>query len=361
MSDEQEPVRIRSNAELCQMITEIEGQAPDESLVVMLIRQGRLRLFARRDLAGCQAPGAVEEALDTFLERVSEADVRFVVYTKDHLAGWDMLGRCASHLPHGTRSGALLVDGGTWHEADGRHGSVDPNQSRSISSENGGLRGLAGADPVDGLDTAFETPELAARLLPVLDGLPEADDEAAISARMGGLIRRNLPVVTPGPQESGVAAEDAFTMAMLTHHQIGRHVALLAITPSNAGQHLQMWRAVVAEIPAVVSEMPLFIAGVAAWVSGDRGTASSALARSIAAAAKGGPRPSLLLAELVDRNVPQAEWGPLRARVLSRADPAVQAAVATLSTRPTWETVNQHLLRPRPDPPQRPPAPRIPR
>ncbi|MCW5953612.1 MAG: DUF4192 family protein, partial [Propionibacteriaceae bacterium] len=245
--------------------------------------------------------------------------------------------------------------------ADGRHGSVDPNQSRSISSENGGLRGLAGADPVDGLDTAFETPELAARLLPVLDGLPEADDEAAISARMGGLIRRNLPVVTPGPQESGVAAEDAFTMAMLTHHQIGRHVALLAITPSNAGQHLQMWRAVVAEIPAVVSEMPLFIAGVAAWVSGDRGTASSALARSIAAAAKGGPRPSLLLAELVDRNVPQAEWGPLRARVLSRADPAVQAAVATLSTRPTWETVNQHLLRPRPDPPQRPPAPRIPR
>lgn len=364
MSDKYEPIRIRSNSDLCRMIAEIEGFTPQESLVVMLIQDGDLRLIARRDLAGSDAPGVVERAIDTLLESVPGADARFVVYTQDHLAGWNLLSRCTGHLPPGIRTGVLLVDGDTWHEPDGRLGNVYSDPPGGVPAERANSLGPGrGVDPRDGLESAPETPELVSRLIPVLDGLPEVDQEAAVIARTVDLLSRNLPAATDAESlgAAGVNAEDAFGLAMLSHHRLGRDIAALAITQSSAKQHLQLWRAVVTQTPSVVSEMPLFLAGMAAWISGDRAMAVSALHRAQAAAFEESPRPSRLLATLLEGNISHADWAAMRAGVLGRTDPRIQLAVASLSTQPAWETINQQPLGQRPQPPQRPPSPGIPR
>ena len=60
-------------------------------------------------------------------------------------------------------------------------------------------------------------------------------------------------------------------------------MALLSIDRDNAAEHLQLWQAVVNASPAHGADMPLYLAGMAAWVSGDGASATIALERALKA------------------------------------------------------------------------------
>ena len=171
-------------------------------------------------------------------------------------------------------------------------------------------------------------------------------------------MRRNLPTCAESPQTVGVDVEDAVQLAVLAQHGKAREAALLSMTRDDAREHLALWRGVVNHVPESGAEAPLFLAGMAAWVVGEGAATNIALERTEEVGEPGQFPPARLLAELIDQVVPPSAWEALREDGLRNADPHVRAAVNGTPTPKVWESIHQHELRHRPQPPDlAPPAP----
>lgn len=342
--DQPEPVQIRASSpgEIAQLVPYLVGFTPEESLVVSAIDHGRVQVTARVDLAEVTGPGRVEDLLDRIWSRFPGAEATAVVYTADHQTGWEALIRCEDTLPHGCLS--MLIDGDTWHLLDGTTGTVDRYGETAVQAAIAGLRPLnrrtdlaaASASPPD-------SDELDQRLGAALATLPAAQDKAAIVAFTAELLARNLPAREPGeavPEARAGRAmpdADAIQLSVLAQHPAARDLALLSISRDNAPQHLQLWQQVVRASPAYGADMPLYLAGMAAWVSGDGASATIALERiSDADPPPTDAHPARLLEGLIDQVVPPSAWESLRTAVRADVDPvALRALAAELRDRPT--------------------------
>ncbi|MGC3995472.1 MAG: DUF4192 domain-containing protein [Propionicimonas sp.] len=371
--DQPEPMQIRvsSPGDIAQLVPYLVGFTPEESLVVSAIEGGRVQVTARVDLAEVTAPGRLEDLLDRIWSRFPGAEATAVVYTADHQTGWETLIRCEDTLPHGCLS--MLIDGDTWHLLDGTTGTVDRYGETAVQAAVAGLRPL---NRRTDLAAAFASPpdsdELDQRLGAALATLPPAQDKAAIVAFTAELLARNLPAREPGeavPEARAGRAmpdADAIQLSVLAQHPAARDLALLSISRDNAPQHLQLWQQVVRASPAYGADMPLYLAGMAAWVSGDGASATIALERiSDADPPPTDAHPARLLEGLIDQVVPPSAWESLRTAVRADVDPVARRALAAeLRDRPadragwppapTATTARQTERNQR-----RPPAPRI--
>ena len=141
-------------------------------------------------------------------------------------------------------------------------------------------------------------------------------------------------------------------------------LALLSMTRENAPQHLQLWQQVVRASPAYGADMSLYLAGMAAWISGDGGSATIALERSLAAEPQHvGPHPARLLEQIIDNVIPPTAWDSLRRDMADHAHPDVkQALPAPDQPAPGrgWPPARPHQPGPRNEPTHRkPPVPGI--
>jgi len=176
---------------------------------------------------------------------------------------------------------------------------------------------------------------------------------------MGELIGRNLSAGAE-PQNVGLDAEDAMQLAVLAQHDAAREAALLSMTRDDANEHFALWRGVVNRVPEFGADAPLFLAGMAAWIAGEGAAANIALERTEHVGEPGRFPPARILAELIDQVVPPSAWEGMRDDGLRNADPRVRAAVNGAPTEKVWESVPQHELKRRPEPPDvAPPAPGI--
>jgi hypothetical protein len=372
--DQPEPVQIRASSpgDIAQLVPYLVGFTPEESLVVSAIDHGRVQVTARVDLAEVTGPGRVEDLLDRIWSRFPGAEATAVVYTADHQTGWETLIRCEDTLPHGCLS--MLIDGDTWHLLDGTTGAVDRYGETAVQATVAGLRPL---DRRADLAAAFASPpdsdELDQRLVAALAILPPAHDKAAVVALTADLLARNLPAREPGEAIPEVRAgrampdADAIQLSVLAQHPAARDLALLSISRDNAPQHLQLWQQVVRASPAYGADMPLYLAGMAAWVSGDGASATIALERiSDADPPPADTHPARLLEGLIDQVVPPSAWESLRTAVRDDVDPVVRRALAPerhdpTTGRPGWppattaSTARQTAERNQ----RRPPAPRV--
>ena len=132
-----------------------------------------------------------------------------------------------------------------------------------------------------------------------LDALPNPGDTARILTLARDLIDRNLPTGhTPG---EAMPVADAVQLAVLAQHPGVRDLALISMTRDNADQHLQLWQNVIHASPAYGADMPLYLAGMAAWITGDGASATIALERSLAAEPPpAGRHPARLLEGIID-------------------------------------------------------------
>ncbi len=260
----------------------------------------------------------------------------------------------------------MIVDADTWHSGDGDTGPVDPHGRLAAEAAYLGLAVLPSRAELDArFASAEDTPALHAAQDRALANLPDPGDKAAIVARVRTLLARNLP--DPKQAHKGTADVpqiDALQLAALVAAGSGRDLALVSISRDNADQHLQLWRSVVNQTPASGAEMPLYLAGMAAWVSGDGASAVVALERAQAVAGPG-IRPHALLDALIDQVVHPDTWSQLREQILSQTDPAVRRAL----DQPTrggrgavWEAVPSPHGSPRPPlntTPLNPPTPGV--
>ncbi|MEA5116240.1 MAG: DUF4192 domain-containing protein [Propionicimonas sp.] len=355
-------VRITSPDEMTQIIPYLIGFTPEESLVIAVIDQGVVAVTARVDIGDVQPQGQAELLLDRMWARFPGADAYMVAYTADPPAGWALLERCADHLAAGVARQTMVVDGDTWHLADGTSGPADRFGPLAAEASFFGLQRLPSrSELVASFASPPDTDELTDKVEAALDKLPQPDEIPAIITRMGELVRRNLPT-TSAEQVAPfrVEVEDAVQLAVLAQHPKAREVAMLSMTRADAKDHLAMWRTVVNNVPEYGAEAPLFLAGMAAWVAGEGAAASIALDRTLEVGEPGQYPPARLLGELIDQVVPPSAWVALRTDGLANANPLVRDAVISGHTPAVWESIPQHPIRQRPQPPDvAPPAPGI--
>lgn len=358
-------VEMHHPAEVAELIPYLIGFTPDESLVVIVTRDNRIQVTARADLDAMQAPGATEDLLNRIWDRYPDADAFLVAYTEDHPAGWETLHRADAHLSGHADRQTMLIDGDTWELADGETGTINPDGPISTQAANYGLKLRPNRrDLQAAFASAPDSDQLIARTGAVLDTLPRPRDTEAILTRTADLISTNLPAQPSHATEASQARiplDDAIALAVLTQHPSAQSLAVLSITRDNAPEHLALWRDVVNQVPALGAEAPLYLAGMAAWISGDGASATIALDRSVALNPDRRPTGQVqLLGQLIDQVVPPTAWEHIRSDVLANADPRVRAALHAKSVEPeVWETITPTPIR-RPEAQDvAPPAPGI--
>ena len=363
MSDHANPPEIRSPGDLLQLIPYLVGFTPQESLVVVVIQDDESRLTARADIADMTPPGAAEDLMDRIWRRYPDADAFLLAYTEDPTAGWDLLRRCSAWLPTGAVREALVVDGDTWQLPDGSQGVVESGRSAAEAARHGLHRLESRADLEARFVSAPRSVELSRRVGQAEDMLPSAGESAAIVARMGRLLRDNLPNDEPSFHEAltqspvNLTPMGAIQLAILVRNPPATDLALLSITPENARAHLQLWRSVVNRVPNFGAEYPLFVAGMAAWVAGDGAVASIALERLEAAATTtarlGQADPQDLLRDLIDKVVPPSTWPEKRLGLLAKTEERVRREIAIGQRPPHHPQPDAGRVPAGPEPPRR--------
>ena len=354
-------VQIRDHGDIAELVPHLIGFRPEDSLVVLVSQQGRLQVTARIDIAAVLPTGQAEDLLDRLWNRFPGADAVLLAYTDDPTTGWPLLRRCEEHLPPFAGRSAMLVAGDTWYTADGESGRVDRSGRLAADTDLAQLPVLDSRRDLDArFDSAEPSPDLDAAIGKAIDTLPPPGDTPALVDRFVGLLARNLPM--PGAPARRPSQVDALQLAVLAQIRTVSDIAILSMTRDNAEQHLQLWRDVVNQTPAYGSDMPLYLAGMAAWITGDGATATIALERTQATASPGASGPNLLLDALIDQVIPPDTWPQVRDQILRATDPLARHAVETTARtaeRP-WEVITKPEVRPRPDPPGTPhgqPAP----
>ena len=125
MTEQPAVLRISEPGEVAQVVPHLLGFHPEESLVIVVLEQGRIQVTARIDIDAAQPPGEAEHVLDRIWSRFPDADALAIAYTNQPRAGWDLLRRCETHLGPYTDTTVMLISGDVWHTPDGQSGTVD--------------------------------------------------------------------------------------------------------------------------------------------------------------------------------------------------------------------------------------------
>lgn len=348
MNDPISKISLRSFGDVVDLVPYALGFDPADSLVVLLTdTRGRLVITARMDLDDARPPGNLEHLLDGMWRQVPDGSGIIVAYTSDRYDGWDLTHRAVAHQPAMIAQG--LVDGDTWYTPDGDTGRFDRYSRVAAGATYAGLSKAASRDDlVAGLTPRPDSPDLDAHLTTIVAQLPRANQTADLATATTTVLNATLGAST-------LTDVDALTLAALAHHPAARDTALLTITRDNADDHARLWRMVVARSPESVAAPPLFLAGMAAWISGDGASANIAHDLAVTYTPDGMPTPVAILATLNATVTPPTAWDELRADGLTEAHPAIrQAALGTPA--PTWETVTPpDPGRHRPEPSTTPP------
>lgn len=350
MSDQAARLRITSLGEVADLVPYLVGFQPEESLVILVVQDGRTAVTARVDLADITAPGQAELLLDRLWGRFPDAAGVTLAYTSDHLTGWNLIHRCSRHQPASTRIASLLIDGQVWHTPDGLTGELDPYSHLAVEATYHGMaRRDSRADLEASLASRPDTPELTARLHEATATLPDTHDTAALAARTRQLLDAAL---TTGPLDQA----DALRLAALVHHPVARDTALLTMTVDTAEQHYRVWQGVVTQTPASASAPALFLAGMASWASGNGAAANIAHDKLIDVEPFDDHSVAAILRGLSETVTPPQAWRQLRNLGLASTTPDIRQAAT--GTTPPWETVTPPPPGTRPvDPPPTNPSP----
>jgi hypothetical protein len=361
-------LHITNPGEAAQIIPYLVGFTPEESLVISAIQNRRILVTARVDLADVTAGGAAEDLLDRIWARYPDADAHATVYTTgDHNAAWKLLARCDAWLPYGCQ--AMIVDGDTWHTPDGASGRAEPT---GLVAAGASLAGLQHLEHRSDLEARFASPpdsdQLASRANRAVSDLPAPGETAQILARTKELFQRHLPGrpagLDPRIEPPVIPAEDAIRLAALVHHPDARDLALLSIDRRNASQHLVLWQQVVQASPSSSADMPLYLAGMAAWISGDGAGATIAVERALNShPTSATTHPAEFLEGILEQVMPPTSWDLLRGILGSDLSPAVRHALNPEAATPpppmNWPPAPQPTVARRDHQRRQPPSPGI--
>jgi hypothetical protein len=264
ISEPQARLAVHNIDDLVGLVPYLIGFHPEESLVVIVIEDGRVEVTARVDLAAVSGRGSPDALVCRLFDRYPAAAAWFIADSGDDVLAWDVLGSCAS-LGGPARVQRLLQVGPDAWRSDEPDGPTGPIGSRvaAVAAEAAVLglplrpsrkalaAGITGPpeDEVDDLVARFEAAEV------VLDRLGARGRRRLLRRLMAG----------DGPPDR----DDSVRLALLVQHEDAQVRALRLLSVRNAEQQLALWTRIVrhslpAQRPAVLG-----LLGMAAWQNGD--------------------------------------------------------------------------------------------
>lgn len=278
-----ETVRVGTPTDILGLVPYLLHFHPRESLVVVLMSRGRVKLTMRTDLSevpharqqfrdavtrhdldsafvigySASRPDAEQALWDTLEELDDAVAVADLIYTDD-ARWWSLLcqGECCP--PEGTAYDVAETSGAAQAVLAGM---------TTLPSRDDLVEWAAGPDAAtrEALRVAYE---------PVLEDWYDLTRTAAkvdlIQARLGVCLRPGYTLST----------EEAILLALLVYEAPVRDAVLLRLSRENAEQHVALWRQVVAVALEPFDVPVLGLLGVSAWLNGNGALQSACLERA---------------------------------------------------------------------------------
>lgn len=304
-------LRVRRPDELLAIIPYLIGFHPQESLVVVFVRSGRVILAGRLDLPADADGEKMADFIGALAKRERAEALALVAYSAAALPANRLLTRLMDHLTDHELTDVLYVGHGRWW-------------SLTCADECCPLAGtpldltshpLSASAVLAGLGTRASRHELEASVagppddeLPRLDRLIDAllaDHEQLDEPEEAGRLLASM--IDHGLVNPDVLDEESCVLLGLLVRDVHlRDLAWALIAPTSADDHVRLWGAVVAHVPPTVAAAPLCLLGIAAWVQG----AGALLNCCSERLARVHPDYSMgrVLAEICEQAIPPSRW-----------------------------------------------------
>lgn len=272
-------LRVREPGDILGVVPYLLGFHPSESLVVAFVRDRRIAVTARIDLAATADLEGLLDQLEPVSQQVGSRSVVMIGYSADE--GVRGLVRDLVDLVPWEVLDALAVSGERWWSVccDGDQGSGPgrpgccPPEGRPYDVVS---HPLAAEAVLAGISASATREEIAALAAPP----PGADQDrlrrlaGATADRLAGCRgrrrRHRMKRLVERVLQAGTATEaEALELAVLARDVAVRDVAWALMTRRSAEQHVEVWRRVVAIAVSPYDPAPLGLLAIAGWLSGN--------------------------------------------------------------------------------------------
>ena len=266
-------LRVLRPDDLLALIPYLIGFHPEESLVAVFVRSGRVILAARLDLSSDTDADELTEFIDALAKREGAEALALVGYGAAALPTNQLLTQLMDRLVEQELTDVLYVGHGRWWSltcAD----DCCPLAGTPLDLTSHPLSATA---VLAGLSTRTNRRELEESVNgPAQDELPRLDAmvetvlaERAELADPGDAARLLASMIDKVLADPNILDEEScLLLGLLVRDVHLRDLAWALLTPTTADDHVRLWGAVVAHVPPTLAAAPLCLLGMAAWVVG---------------------------------------------------------------------------------------------
>jgi hypothetical protein len=266
-------LRVRQPDDLLALIPYLIGFHPEESLVAVFVRSGRVILAARLDLSSDADADELAEFIDALAKREGAEALALVGYGAASLPTNRLLTQLMDRLVEQELTDVLYVGHGRWWSltcAD----DCCPLAGTPLDLTSHPLSATA---VLAGLGTRTNRRELEESVNgPARDELPRVDAmvetmlaERAELADHGDAALLLASMIDKVLADPNILDEErCLLLGLLVRDVHLRDLAWALLTPTTADDHVRLWGAVVAHVPPTLAAAPLCLLGMAAWVVG---------------------------------------------------------------------------------------------
>ena len=266
-------LRVRRPDDLLALIPYLIGFHPEESLVAVFVRSGRVILTGRLDLSSDANAEELAEFIDALAKREEAEALALVAYSAASLPTNRLLTQLMDRLVEQELTDVLYVGHGRWWSLT----CADDCCPLAGTPLDLTCHPLAATAVLAGLGTRTSRRELEESVNgPVRDELPRLDAvvESLLAERAelddsGNAARLLASMIDKVLADQNILDEETcLLLGLLVRDVHLRDLAWALLTPTNADDHVRLWSAVVAHVPPTLAAAPLCLLGMAAWVVG---------------------------------------------------------------------------------------------
>lgn len=313
MTEAPEKTTVTSLTDLVEIVPSLLGFHTHDSVVLLAVTGGHVRLTARTNLGEC--PGL---ALAAAWRRMPQATFFVIAFTPDAERGWDGLDEVDRALPLGTERVLVHADGERWFEHSDDLGTPY-DALGNVHLARAAYAGRPVRTSRAELYRLVEPNRTPAEVTASLERV-EARGDA-----LSEIVAEALALVAGHDDAPGeLEIDDATVLCLASHDPWFMDSVLLSTNKGNAPARLSLWLQVVGASVPNGAGGALVAACLAAWLTGDGALQSVCLE-----AMDGRPGPAAwaeFLDGLVRGAVPPAEWGSMSATLRAGRESAMASA-----------------------------------
>lgn len=313
VSQPQPRLAAHSLDDLVGLVPYLVGFHPAESLVTLIVQDGRVEVTARVDLVAVDEPDALGRLLGRLFERFSAAQAWFFAYSQDAGLAWRVLQRC-SRLAGAVRLGRVVhvgADGWRGDDPDGPSGGLVP----SAAAAQAVVLGLPACRGRQVLVDSIAAPPDSSGLWRALGRIGEELEVRSPAARS----RAALGLVCV----EDLDGDDCLRLALLGNDPQVQLAVLRRLDLAGASRCAAAWTRVLQRSPGQLRAGPVAMLAMSSWLTGN-GALSSICLEELERVDPFSPV-AAMVAWLIDEVVPPSHWPRHRVRLLGDLSDATAA------------------------------------